>query len=221
MGELILTGIGYGLLLSVLVGPAFFVLLETSITKGIKHALFFDLGVILADLVYLSIAYVFFSEVTALMESDNSFWLRIIGGVFFIGMGMMNILKKKPKLKKIKVEDSKELPANNYVMMVLKGVLFNIINVGVLVFWLTLLTILPESPPELGLERQNAVFIYIVIILVTFIGVDILKILGAKKLKEVLTPQWMNNLNLALGIVLVCFGLLFLVQGYMAYIKIQ
>lgn len=219
MGELILTGLGYGLLLSVLVGPAFFVLIETSITKGIKHALFFDLGVILADLIYLSIAFVFFSEVTALMNSENSFWLKIIGGGFFIGMGLMNVFKKKPKLKHIHVEDHKELAANNYFMMVLKGVLFNIINIGVLAFWLTLLTVLPEAPPHLGLTRPNAVLIYIVIILIVFVSVDVLKIIGAKKLKEVLTPQWMNNLNLALGIVLICFGLLFFAQGFMAYIK--
>jgi threonine/homoserine/homoserine lactone efflux protein len=220
LGELILTGIGYGLLLSVLVGPAFFVLIETSITKGIKHALFFDLGVILADLVYLSIAFVFFSEVTELMESENSFWLKIIGGSFFIGMGLMNVFKKKPKIKQIKVEDNSELEATNYFMMVLKGVLFNIINIGVLAFWLTLLSVLPEAPVHLGLTRPNAVFIYIIIILITFVGIDILKIIGAKKLKEVLTPQWMNNLNLGLGIVLICFGLLFMAQGVMAYLKL-
>ncbi|MEO9533833.1 MAG: LysE family transporter [Crocinitomicaceae bacterium] len=219
MGELIATGIGYGLLLSVLVGPAFFVLIETSITKGIRHALFFDLGVILADLIYLSIAYIFFSEVTALMNSENSFWLKIIGGGFFIGMGLMNVFKKRPKLKHIHVEDHNQLNANNYFMMVLKGVLFNIINIGVLAFWLTVLTVLPEAPPHLGLSRQNAVLIYIIIILIIFVGVDVLKIIGAKKLKEVLTPQWMNNLNLALGIVLICFGLLFLAQGLMAYAK--
>lgn len=219
MGELILTGLGYGLLLSVLVGPAFFVLIETSITKGVRHALFFDLGVIIADLIYLSIAFIFFSEVTALMKSENSFWLKIIGGGFFIGMGLMNVFKKKPKLKHIHVTDHKELNANNYFMMVLKGVLFNIINVGVLAFWLTVLTVLPEAPAHLGLSRPNAVLIYIIIILIVFVSIDVLKIIGAKKLKEVLTPQWMNNLNLALGIVLICFGLLFLAQGLMAYAK--
>ncbi len=219
MGEFILTGVGYGLLLSVLVGPAFFVLIETSINKGVKHAVFFDLGVILADLLYISLAYIFFSEVTALMQSENSFWLKIIGGTFFIAMGLMNVLKKKPKLSKISVQDTKDLPTTNYFMMMLKGLLFNILNVGVLAFWLTLLTVLPEAPPHLGLERQNAVFFYVLIIIITFVGIDLLKILGAKKLKEVLTPQWMSHLNLGLGIVLICFGLLFFSQGIMAYIK--
>lgn len=214
-----MTGIGYGLLLSVLVGPAFFVLIETSITKGVKHAIFFDLGVILADLLYISLAYIFFSEVTALMESENSFWLKIIGGCFFIGMGLMNVLKKKPKLSNIKIEDTRDLAATNYFMMMLKGLLFNIINVGVLAFWLTLLTVLPEAPIHLGLERQNAVFFYVLIIIITFVGIDLLKILGAKKLKEVLTPQWMSHLNLGLGIVLICFGLLFFAQGFMAYLR--
>jgi len=38
-----------GFFLAFMVGPVFFVLLETSATKGIKEAIFFDLGVILAD----------------------------------------------------------------------------------------------------------------------------------------------------------------------------
>ena len=133
----------------------------------------------------------------------------------------MNFLIEKQKYKHIYITDHKVLNANNYFMMVLKGVRFNIINVGVLAFQLTVWTVLPEAPAHLGLTRPNAVLIYIVIILIVFVSIDVLKIIGAKKLKEVLTPQWMNNLNLALGIVLICFGLLFLAQGLMAYAKGQ
>ena len=47
----------YGFLLAFAVGPVFFTLLETSITKGFKAGLFFDLGAIFADLIFISIAY--------------------------------------------------------------------------------------------------------------------------------------------------------------------
>ena len=130
MGEFIFTGIGYGLLLSVAIGPAFFILLETSITKGVRSALMFDLGVLLSDLLYLGIAYVFFTEVTALMESDNSFILKIVGGVFFVLIGVVNLKKKKPKLTKKQLEETSKLSAGNYIMTMLKGFTFNAVNPG-------------------------------------------------------------------------------------------
>ena len=42
----ILTAIPLGILLAFTIGPVFFVLLETSITKGFRAAIVFDLGVI-------------------------------------------------------------------------------------------------------------------------------------------------------------------------------
>ena len=51
--ELILKGIVTGFILSIMIGPVFFVLLETSITKGIKAAIALDLGVLVNDVVYV------------------------------------------------------------------------------------------------------------------------------------------------------------------------
>ena len=47
--DLVLKGIVTGFILSIMVGPVFFVLLETSIKKGVRAALAFDLGVLLND----------------------------------------------------------------------------------------------------------------------------------------------------------------------------
>ena len=57
MIEDILSGIPLGIFLSFMVGPVFFVLLETSALKGFRAALVFDMGVVLADIVFISIAY--------------------------------------------------------------------------------------------------------------------------------------------------------------------
>lgn len=179
----------------------------------------FDAGVLISDLVYLGIAYLFFSEVTALMESDHSYLLRIVGGIFFVIIGIVNLKKKKPAFTKKQLEETSKLSTGNYLMVLLKGFTFNAVNPGVLFYWLTLMSILPAAPAELGLDRNQAIFAYIGVILITFFSIDILKIIGAKKLRAVLTEKWMRNLNLALGIVLICFGVLFLTQGIVMYVK--
>ena len=57
MIEDIQAAIPLGLLLSFMIGPVFFVLLETSAIKGFRAALCFDVGVIVADIVFISLAY--------------------------------------------------------------------------------------------------------------------------------------------------------------------
>jgi threonine/homoserine/homoserine lactone efflux protein len=49
----ILTGLPWGIFLSFMIGPVFFILIETSITKGFRAALAFDLGVVLGDVFLL------------------------------------------------------------------------------------------------------------------------------------------------------------------------
>ena len=83
MGELILKGIVTGFVLSIMIGPVFFVLLETSIRRGVRSALAVDLGVLISDVIYILIAFVFYSEVSALAKGDNQHLLKIIGGVLF------------------------------------------------------------------------------------------------------------------------------------------
>ena len=57
MIEDILTGIPLGFFLSFMIGPVFFVLIETSITKGFRAAMSFDFGVVLADIFFIAVAY--------------------------------------------------------------------------------------------------------------------------------------------------------------------
>ena len=45
-----------GILLCFLIGPVFFIVLETAATKGFRAAIVFDLGVVTADFVFIAIA---------------------------------------------------------------------------------------------------------------------------------------------------------------------
>ena len=75
--ELIVKGIVTGFILSIMIGPVFFVLLETSIRKGVKAAIAFDIGVLLNDILYILIALVFYNEVAELSNGDDNSVLRI------------------------------------------------------------------------------------------------------------------------------------------------
>ena len=51
------TAVSIGFFLSFVLGPVFFVLIETSITKGLKAAISLNLGVILADVFFIVFCY--------------------------------------------------------------------------------------------------------------------------------------------------------------------
>jgi threonine/homoserine/homoserine lactone efflux protein len=72
------TGFLTGLWLSMSFGPVFFMLLSTSIKKGIKEALLFDTGVFLSDLFYIIIA--FFGASIVLNNEMYKDLIAIIGG---------------------------------------------------------------------------------------------------------------------------------------------
>jgi len=55
MIEAIITGIGFGLVLSVLTGPVFFALIKTSIEKGFHAGVAMALGVVTSDMVFINI----------------------------------------------------------------------------------------------------------------------------------------------------------------------
>lgn len=213
MINLLLGGIGLGLVLSLMLGPVFFVLLETSIKKGVKSALYLDLGVLISDILYITIAFLFVNQVSNLMESDYSSYLAIGGGICFVFFGIFT-LRKKVELPKKQVQKTQELTANNQFSTVMKGFFLNAVNPGVLFYWLTIIGTLRDKNPLHGVSENMTVIIYLLIILITFFGIDVFKIIGAKKLKNVLTPAWMRIINRFLGIILICFGALFILDGF-------
>ena len=82
MLEDIQAAIPLGFLLSFMIGPVFFVLLETSAIKGFRAAIAFNFGVILADIVFITIAY--FSSFQLLENLSNEPGLYVFGGVILV-----------------------------------------------------------------------------------------------------------------------------------------
>ena len=207
--DLLLKGLVTGFILSIMIGPVFFVLLETSIRKGVKAALWMDVGVLASDLVYILIAYVFYKEVEDLSSGDDSSILRIIGGVLFVGYGIINFFKKV-KERKFDADSIPTSSAMDYILLALKGFLLNIANPLVIFYWFSVMTIGAEDTD--GTNSWGMLF-FLSTILITFFGFDVLKIFGAKRLRPLVTRRLLIGLNRLIGIIFIVFGIFFVVQG--------
>ncbi len=95
----ILTAIPFGIILAFTIGPVFFVLLETSATKGFTSALIFDLGVILADVVFIAVAFFSTNKLVEKIKDDPNF--LIFGGVLLVAYGVISFLKTSKSFKSI------------------------------------------------------------------------------------------------------------------------
>jgi threonine/homoserine/homoserine lactone efflux protein len=209
--DLTIKGIVTGFILSIMIGPVFFVLLETSIRKGVRAALALDLGVLLSDLVYILIAYVFYSEVATLNSGEKSGLLKIIGGSLFMLFAFITFFKKVKEIKVDAVGKIVQKPSD-YVMLSLKGFLLNLANPMVIFYWFSVMT-LAEKNTNAPDNQEGSIFFFILVLLITFFSFDLLKIFGAKKLRPLVTYKVLVTLNRLIGIVFFGFGIFLIIKG--------
>ena len=208
MIEDILLGIPLGILLCFMIGPVFFVLLETAAIKGFRAALVFDTGVVTADLVFIAIAY--FSSYRLINNIKDEPALFIFGGLIMVTYGVISFLKQKKAIKKLDFKDQIELIKKNYFELFAKGFLLNFINVGVLGFWLLIFI---TFGPQLELQTSRLA-IFFASVIGTYLAVDIIKILLAKRLKSKMTPANILKIKQVTSVLLIIFGITIMLQGW-------
>ena len=213
MIEDIQAAIPLGFFLAFMIGPVFFVLLETSVIKGFRAALAFDLGVILADILFIVIAY--FSSFQLLENLSNQLGLYVFGGTILAVYGFI-IYFKKPKKEAI---DTKQLsaPKTNYFTLFIKGFFLNFINIGVLVFWLGIIIVVGPSLDN----NTNRFIVFFGTMITAYFVTDIIKILLAKQLKNKLTPQAIIKVKRFLGLILAVCGTVLIIKGFLPKDKLN
>ena len=208
MIEDIILGIPLGILLCLMIGPVFFVLLETAAIKGIRASLVFDAGVVTADIVFIAIAY--FSSYRLINNIKDEPALYIFGGLIMITYGIISFLKQKKATKKIELNEEIELIKKNYGSLFVKGFLLNFINVGVLGFWLLIFI---TFGPQLELKTSRLVTFFTSVI-ITYLLIDLVKMLLAKRLKSKMTPINILKIKKITSILLIIFGVTIMLQGW-------
>jgi threonine/homoserine/homoserine lactone efflux protein len=204
----ILSGIPWGIFLSFMIGPVFFILLETSIIKGFRAALVFDLGVVSGDIVFIGIAYLGSYRLIQSLKDQPA--LFIFGGVLMLVYGIISFiqLKKEEKINTDIID--REIVKKNYISLFIKGFLLNIINIGVLGFWLAIII---SVGPKLEMQTSRMITFFTSVV-VSYLLIDCIKILLAKQLKTKLTPVNILKIKKGISIVMMVFGMVLITQGW-------
>lgn len=194
-------GLAFGLILILSLGPAFFLLVQTSIEKGFKKAAFIAFGISLGDILFVVLI---MKGVTSLLEDASvKFWAGIIGVILLILFGLFSFFKK-PKL----TATSKNPAPDSYYKSFITGFVFNFFNPSTVVFWLSLVSIVQINFGYTGSQKG----FFFTGVLFAIISTDLTKSFLAGKLKRFLTERAVNILNKVVGIILVGFGVVLLTQ---------
>ncbi|MDA0193840.1 MAG: LysE family transporter [Bacteroidetes bacterium] len=187
-------GLLFGMGLMLAMGPVFFTVVQTSLQRGFKTAAMVAIGVMLSDVFYISLAFFGLSKI----DSDEfRVFLGLCGGVIMLIYGLVLISKKVEKSKIDLLED------DNILKYLAKGWLINFLNPFIPIFWIGVVGI---AQINYGKESIENFFFFSGIVVMVYSS-DILKSFLANRLRTVVTPALILNLNKALGFILIAFGI--------------
>ncbi len=190
-------GIVLGLTLSILLGPVFFALIHTSISKGFREGAYMAMGIVLSDATYLAIAYFLSVELTrnTLMQK----YLGYAGALLLVVYGFYLIFNHHFNLKK---EEEEEKKVKKFGSSFVRGYLLNFINVNVFFFWLVAISSVSGKYDS----KLDVVFFFLGTLSTVF-ATDLLKAYLSKQLQRWVTESRIVMMNRVVGVILLVFGI--------------
>ena len=190
----LLKGLGFGIILALLIGPVFFALIQTSIRKGFKAGAWLAVGISLSDIFYIFICYIGLSN---LLDSDRSKEIMgIVGGSLMIVFGVINFMKPVAPKTDVPIEERRGV-----FRYILKGFALNAINPFVLIFWAGVISGVSTD------YKLSEIYIFFGGLIAVTFSCDLVKVMVATKLSTILTPNILKWMNRVAGFGLIAFGL--------------
>nr|WP_233097858.1 LysE family translocator [Dictyobacter vulcani] len=194
----LLRGLLIGLSVAAVVGPMSVLCIQRTLHKGLRYGLISGLGVATADGLYGVIAG-FGLTVIATFLLNQQTWVRIIGGIFLIYLGIKTLLTRPAE------KAATATGASSFLGAYLSTFLLTLTNP---------LTILSFAAIFAGLgvgSTKNSIMTALLVVIGVFLGSTLwwcLLIGGVSLVREKFTPQWMLWINRISGLVIMIFGLL-------------
>ncbi|MBL0343461.1 MAG: LysE family transporter [Bacteroidetes bacterium] len=203
MLEPIISGLLLGSVLALLVGPVFFMIINTSIKKGFLPASMLAFGVLLSDSFFVILTYYGSSLLFYMRAYDQV--IGISGGLLILSFGVFTFFKKATvSADALEVIDDSKTRAIDIV----KGFTMNTLNPSALLFWLGVAGTISVKEHFTGLY---ALLFYGSTLGMVF-GTDLLKAWVSTRLKGIITGNflvWMNRIS---GLALAAYGVFMIVK---------
>lgn len=205
MIESIFSGICLGVALSFLTGPAFFALLKTSLEKGFYSGVFFAAGVLLSDIIYISLA-VFGSSFIS-VEQEYLTPIGIAGSIVLLSVGLYYLFHNVRITKEISCTKRRQ---TGYM---LKGFLMCMLNPALLLYWVSI------TGGFLSVSGRRfepvAILSFFGSILITQFCIDCLKAYYADKLSHRIEEKALGRFIKFAGILIIVFALRLMYDSFM------
>lgn len=198
MIQALLEGLSIGLLLSAIVGPVFFTLIQNSMEHGFRYAAMLALGILISDSIYVILTFFGIK-----LLADTTYFemvLGYVGGTILVGFGISSLLRKqmvRPNTGGFEIAVQRKRTA------FAKGFGVNGVNPFVLLFWISIASLV-SLKTEWG---SGHILNYYSGILITVFAIDLLKAFTAKQLSHLMTPRLMWFLKKSVGLVMIFYGL--------------
>ncbi len=199
---MLLKGILLALVLSILVGPVFFILLQIAVDKGWKSGVYFSSGVWLSDFIYLNLAHFGIKLLGSLFESDQYRQnVGYLGGVVLIIFGLASILGKQKPI----IEGRTSLNVRNKIYLSAKGFAINTLNPVLFIFWMGVMA-------SLGITKTSQFIWFLIGFMTMIVTTDILKIYLANVIRTKLKTSYLTFIKKTSGVVILSIGVYILVK---------
>ena len=196
--DVILNGFKFGVVLTFLVGPVFFTILQTSVERGFWTGVLVVLGVSLSDILYVVIC--FYGLATMMADSDFRTYLSYVGGIILIGFGLYHLVIKSRRQQST---EQGPLVERRPIQYVVKGFLINGMSPTVLFFWIGAASI---ATINYGYDQTGDFALFFGTVLTTVLATDIAKAYLAGRLRALVTRRSLMIINVILGVALILFG---------------
>lgn len=200
-----------GMTLAVLLGPALFALVQTSIHRGFRSGVFMALGIFFSDITLVFLCYI--GAMQIISSGHNRLIFGIIAGVILILYGIV-AFTRHIKINGTAANNNSINSNPGWFTFVLKGYFLNVANPYVWLFWMTVTVGVTSDYGDDNLRSATLFFSgALLMILVT----DVVKAYVAKKIKSLLNEKNIRRMNKLVGILLFFFGVVLIARAVMSY----
>lgn len=196
-------------------GPSFFTLIQTSINRGFKSAMFLDFGIILNDIMIVALLMMTNLQFN-FKDEKNLIYSGIGAGIILIIIGLYTYTLSPKKIIDKSNDNNKSIDKLNerfddapkWYFYIGKGFLINIFNPFVWIFWIT--CVATASGNFIG--EKTHMILFFAGIFSTVLFFDILKALGASSLQRFFTENMLRLLNKITGLALIISAMYIIIR---------